>query len=488
MAKSYLYPPQPTVSITTGPVEQVFDGVPSPVEYDSANPANNKPLASGVFFLKDGNFTPVLEDTITPANNEPLPVKLTGVTGDVIINAGDLNVSTSATNDSMAIGDAVTGNPAKVDLNNDAVTYALKVKDDDANTALAAIQLSSAAGATEATLATVAKEVTLDAVKTAVESIETVDFATLAEQQAQTTELGQISTDAQIIASAINVDGNPANITGLMIGGKDSSGDFQQAAVNAAGELSVTFGSAGFATETTLSALNNKVANNYGAASGAVRSAAQIGNASGQADFNSGADSAQTLRVSANLKRNGNELSYNSGAADANTVRNVLATRHEDASTPLSTRLSDGTDFISSVALPSSRLNIATATKIIDAAAIMLGWDGTNHREILISPSGAISTEDKSKDGTITNAQVTVGLTAVRATVSGSAPNSNRRKLIIKPSKNNTGSIYFGSSTVTTANGLEIIGPDRLEFEHDHADWYLISDTAAQVVEIVEVV
>ena len=90
--------------------------------------------------------------------------------------------------------------------------------------------------------------------------------------------------------------------------------------------------------------------------------------------------------------------------------------------------------------------------------------------------------------GTITNAQVTVGLTAVRATVAGSAPNAARKKLMIKPSKNNTGSIYLGSSSATTANSMEIIGPDRLEFQFDASDYYLISDTAAQVVEIVEVV
>jgi hypothetical protein len=57
---------------------------------------------------------------------------------------------------------------------------------------------------------------------------------------------------------------------------------------------------------------------------------------------------------------------------------------------------------------------------------------------------------------------------------------------MIKPSKSNTGSIYLGASGVTTANGLEIIGPDRLEFEYDSGDYYLISDTAAQVVEILE--
>lgn len=88
--------------------------------------------------------------------------------------------------------------------------------------------------------------------------------------------------------------------------------------------------------------------------------------------------------------------------------------------------------------------------------------------------------------GTITSAQIVVGLTAVRATVAGTAPNAARKKLMIKPSKNNTGAIYLGASGVTTGNGMEVIGPDRLEFEFDSGDYYLISDTAAQVVEIIE--
>ena len=94
---------------------------------------------------------------------------------------------------------------------------------------------------------------------------------------------------------------------------------------------------------------------------------------------------------------------------------------------------------------------------------------------------------EQTQSGTITQIQKAVGLTAVRATVSGSAPSATRKKLLIKPSKNNTGAVYFGSSAVTTASGLEIIGPDRLEFLLDASDYYLISDTAAQVVEIIEV-
>jgi hypothetical protein len=53
----------------------------------------------------------------------------------------------------------------------------------------------------------------------------------------------------------------------------------------------------GAATEATLSALNAKVVSDYGASSGAVRTAAQVGNASGVADFGAGASGAQTLRV-----------------------------------------------------------------------------------------------------------------------------------------------------------------------------------------------
>lgn len=99
-----------------------------------------------------------------------------------------------------------------------------------------------------------------------------------------------------------------------------------------------------------------------------------------------------------------------------------------------------------------------------------------------------VATKEATNSGIITQVQKTVGTAAVRATVSGSAPLSARKRLLIKPSKNNTGSIYFGASTVTTASGLEIIGPDRLEFLLDSSDYYLISDTAGQVVEIVEVV
>jgi hypothetical protein len=107
---------------------------------------------------------------------------------------------------------------------------------------------------------------------------------------------------------------------------------------------------------------------------------------------------------------------------------------------------------------------------------------------VLASDQVAIGVTPGTSSGTITSTLKTVGTSAVRATVSGSAPSATRKRLLIKPSKNNTGSIYLGSSGVTTGTGLEIIGPDRLEFLLDSSDYYLISDTATQLVEILEVV
>jgi len=62
-------------------------------------------------FVRDGVDTTVTEDTGVPANNRPLPVKLTGVTGDITITADNLDVQlehNGANPDSIQIGDGTT--------------------------------------------------------------------------------------------------------------------------------------------------------------------------------------------------------------------------------------------------------------------------------------------------------------------------------------------------------------------------------------------
>jgi hypothetical protein len=107
----------------------------------------------------------------------------------------------------------------------------------------------------------------------------------------------------------------------------------------------------------------------------------------------------------------------------------------------------------------------------------------------VVFPSDAASmpTYRSSMAGTITTGRITVGLTRVRATVDGvTAPNSGRFLLQITPAEGNSGKIFIGGSNVTIANGLEYVGPDTKSYEFDAADYYLISDTAAQTVGILE--
>jgi hypothetical protein len=63
------------------------------------------------------------------------------------------------------------------------------------------------------------------------------------------------------------------------------------------------------ATETAVESLDSKVANGYGLSSEAVRTASQIGNAAGAADFNSGPTTDQTLRTAANIQVAGSDVS-----------------------------------------------------------------------------------------------------------------------------------------------------------------------------------
>lgn len=95
-------------------------------------------VSSGpVQFVRDGVDTEVSEDTITPANNRPLPVKLTGITGDITITANDLNVSLSHVNDSVKIGDGTdlalvtaAGELNVLESNSAAIAASLSVIDD----------------------------------------------------------------------------------------------------------------------------------------------------------------------------------------------------------------------------------------------------------------------------------------------------------------------------------------------------------------------
>lgn len=92
----------------------------------------------------------------------------------------------------------------------------------------------------------------------------------------------------------------------------------------------------------------------------------------------------------------GTPLASGAGVVSAGTRRttpasdspHLLATRHEAVGTPLSSRLSDGTDFLSSEAITAAQESIASVTKALATASFTFGWDGTNHRELLLDSGG----------------------------------------------------------------------------------------------------
>jgi hypothetical protein len=92
----------------------------------------------------------------------------------------------------------------------------------------------------------------------------------------------------------------------------------------------------------------------------------------------------------------GTALDFGAGVISGGSVRNapatdaphLLATRHEAVATPLSSRLTDGTDFINAEAIAAAQKTVSTLTKTITALSIGLGWDGADHREILLDTSG----------------------------------------------------------------------------------------------------
>lgn len=196
--------------------------------------------------------------------------------------------------------------------------------------------------------------------------------------------------------ATINQGGNSASVTGSNALKVDGSAVTQPVSV-----ASLPLPS-GAATESTLSTLNGKVANDYGVSSGAVRAAAQVGNASGVADFNTGAAGAQTLRtvlaarsesvstpLAAQLSNGSAAVDYGSGAAAATTLRTVLSTRSETVSTPLAAQLSNGTTAVDygSGASGTATLRVVPSTRS-EAAATPLSVrisDGS----AFISPSAS---------------------------------------------------------------------------------------------------
>lgn len=83
----------------------------------------------------------------------------------------------------------------------------------------------------------------------------------------------------------------------------------------------------------------------------------------------------------------------------------------------------------------------------------------------------------------------TVGVTAVRCTVSGSAPASTRVALVVTPDNASTANFFIGSSTVTNSGatrGIEIAAGQTFIANNDAGDYWIVSSIAGQTVYFME--
>lgn len=90
---------------------------------------------------------------------------------------------------------------------------------------------------------------------------------------------------------------------------------------------------------------------------------------------------------------------------------------------------------------------------------------------------------------TVSQAAISVGTSAVRLTVSGSAPLSTRVLLVAQLDPDSVANCFLGSASVTDSGatrGAQMFAGQSFSFSNDAGDYYAICDTSAQTFFITE--
>lgn len=511
------------VTLAPVPLQFVKDSTVINVNEDTVTPANNSALPANNFFKLDGVDTPVSKDSAIPANTIALPVE-------------DVNVLDAVTTLGLLVQNVDTGPGTSAGVPVFALDTSInefKYLNVDPNNALkvSAADLPLPSGA-----ATEAKQDTGNSSLASIDgkftTLNAKDFATSAKQDTGNASLSSVDSKLQDngVVDAGNSSVTPLGISGVFTGAAFEITKYAAINVNvrsdvasATNGLKVEFSPDGtnwdHSHQTTYSGGNGVgyifnaeykfarvVYTNSTVAQTSFRlqtifkttlttsslyTLSQTVNANMFAALNRSVIAGETTGGGGgyvNVKVNP------SGALTVEaTVSGVSTLAEQQTQT---TAIGSLTETAPATDTASSGLNgrlQRIAQRLTSLIALFPSSIGTKASAaslsvVLASDQAAIGVTPGTSSGAITQVQKVVGTSAVRATVAGTAPSATRKRLLIKPSKNNTGSIYLGASSVTNGTGLEIIGPDRLEFLLDASDYYLISDTAAQVVEIIEVV
>lgn len=140
-------------------------------------------------------------------------------------------------------------------------------------------------------------------------------------------------------------------------------------------------------------------------------------------------------------------------------------------------------------ATSANQTNASQKSQIVDGSGNVIA-STSNALNVSVQGTSTVNAKPATPAaGTVTQAALTVGTTAVRLTVSASAPSAVRQKLVVIPDPASTALFYVGSSTVTNSGatrGIPLQPGQPFEMDFDAADYFIISNTAAQTVFIME--
>lgn len=132
---------------------------------------------------------------------------------------------------------------------------------------------------------------------------------------------------------------------------------------------------------------------------------------------------------------------------------------------------------------------------VVDSGSIALSAGVSVTNTVSVSGSGISVTNSPSVKLatptalTVTQAQVTIGTSAARLTVNGSAPAATRVVLSANLDAASTASCYLGSSSVTSSGatrGVPMPAGQVFVFNNDAGDYYAICGTATQTFYLME--
>lgn len=172
-------------------------------------------------------------------------------------------------------------------------------------------------------------------------------------------------------------------------------------------------------------------------------------------------------------------LVYTNGAVATTNLR-IQVTYHLTLTRSSTHSLADTMTLQNDAELVISQLRATNGTN-----AVALTADASGNLNVLSATVAPIAK-------TVKQAAITVGTSAIRATTDGAAPTAGRVYLSFRWDPNTAGATancYYGSSSVTsssTTRGILIFPGESIERNNDAGDYYLICDTAAQTIFVVE--